>query len=475
MVVLLLNDHLFKQVWPGFVTGKLSDFAGLLVAPALPALLFRRRGDLAATVLTGVVFVLVKTTETGAEAATQAWTLVADPSRVLADPTDLLALPTLALAWWIRNRALDPQPGSARRRSLDPALKPARRGLEMFPARWRILVTVPLAVLAVTATSAAPLPPSAESVEVDKAGRIIVHVRNGSSPAWVSEDGGQTWAEGQYERIKSPQSAACVPGQGTRCYRVTSGRLAVEQSDDGGTTWGPSWSLSGDDRERLVRQHGGRADLRSVALAVQARPGGHTVVVANSQDGILVRDPSGAWRRVGWPGDDVHLDEVDLTPEMDLALFLAALMMFGGIGAGVRRRHRLYTGFAAMAATGFYLALLSWHGLFGIGLLMLLIGGLMALAGAMWCFVLVIIGKTEPTPVAVGLLAAPLVYATVYTPFYGWSTGTPGSYELAVVFAVLLTALVLFAGVAVIRRDARRTDSDAYTDPYTNADPYPHD
>ncbi|MFC4111623.1 hypothetical protein [Nonomuraea zeae] len=458
VVVLLLNDHLLKQVWPGFVTGKLSDVAGLVVAPALLALLFRRRADLAATVLTGVAFALVKCTETGAEAATQAWTLVAGPSRVLADPTDLLALPALALAWWVRRRTLEtssPAPetsGGGRRPS---------RSLGTFPARWRILVTMPMAVLAVTATSAAPPPPHAESVEVDKAGRIIVHVQNGSSPAWISEDGGHTWTEGQHEQVKSPQSAACVPGQATRCYRAARDHLGVEQSDDGGVTWGPSWPLSGDDRERLVRQHGDRADLRSVALAVQARPGGHTVVVANREDGILVRDPSGAWRRVGWPGDGAHAGEADLTPEMDLALFLAVSVMFGGIGAGLRRHHALYTGFAAAAATGFYLTLAGWHTLFGAGLSMFALGGLMVVAGVVGCFVLMIVGRTEPLPVAVGVLGAPLVYATVYTPFYGWSTGTPGSYQVAVALAVALTALVLLAGIMLIRRDARQTDPHA--------------
>lgn len=34
VLVLLINDHLLKHTWPGFVTGKLSDVAGLVVAPA---------------------------------------------------------------------------------------------------------------------------------------------------------------------------------------------------------------------------------------------------------------------------------------------------------------------------------------------------------------------------------------------------------------------------------------------------------
>ena len=32
LLLLLVNDHVLKQAWPGVVTGKLSDFAGLVVA-----------------------------------------------------------------------------------------------------------------------------------------------------------------------------------------------------------------------------------------------------------------------------------------------------------------------------------------------------------------------------------------------------------------------------------------------------------
>ena len=35
VVVLLLNDHLFKAAAPGLATGKASDFAGLLFFPLL--------------------------------------------------------------------------------------------------------------------------------------------------------------------------------------------------------------------------------------------------------------------------------------------------------------------------------------------------------------------------------------------------------------------------------------------------------
>ncbi|WP_433436044.1 hypothetical protein [Nonomuraea sp. CA-141351] len=445
--VLFVNDHLLKQAWPGFVTGKLSDVAGLVVAPALVALLFWRRADLAATVLTGVLFTLVKATETGAELASHAWTLVAGPSRVLADPTDLLALPALALAWWVR-----------------------RRSLESDSTRWRVIVTMPLAVLAVTATSAAPMP-HASSVEVD-GDRIIVHVRDGF--ARISEDGGVTWSESDaWSQEKRPlQSAACVPMHATRCYQVVPNRMAIEQSDDGGKTWGPSWALTGDDYERLNRRYSRGDGRASMALAVQARPGGHVVVVANGVDGILVRDVSGEWRRVGWPGSP-EIDAVDLSPERNVALFLAACMLFGGVGAGLSKFNRAYMGFAAAASLGVFTALTGWTATWSMNSdvdmapVLTLIGMIAALAGGVVCFVLALTGRARSVPVAVGALAAPLVYAGVYTPFYGWSQGTPDAYWVAVALAVLLTGLVVLGGAVLVRNDARR----AYLDGSSTSSP----
>ncbi|MFC7591115.1 hypothetical protein ACFQYP_51035 [Nonomuraea antimicrobica] len=435
MLVLLLNDHLLKPVWPGFVTGKLSDVAGLVVAPPLVALLCRRRADLAATVLTGALFTLVKTTETGAEAASHAWTYLAGPSRVLADPTDLLALPALALAWWVRGHSLR-HPSSA---------------------RWRVVVTMPLAVLAVTATSGMPLPPSAEAVEVDRGGRI--HVQTDGMTALASDDGGSTWSEVSGDRDRRGQSAQCVPGAATRCYQVVQGRMGVEQSDDGGRTWRPAWQLSADDQERVNRRHDRRGELRSMALGVQARPGGHVVVVANGLDGIVVRDTSGTWRHVGWPGAEPAA--VDVDREWRVAVFLAACMLFGGAGAGLRRYSRSYTGFALAACLGL-LPLLGtgpdfpFVGTEELGLYV--IGLLAVLTGTTVCFALAVAGRARPVPAAVGLLTAPLVYASAYLPFAGWAEGTPDSYWLATALAVLLTALVLLASAVAVRNDARRAN-----------------
>jgi hypothetical protein len=68
--VLLLNDHVLKQAWPGLVTGKLSDVAGLVVAPPVLGLLFGlflagRLAAAAAVLSTGAGFSLVKLTAAG--------------------------------------------------------------------------------------------------------------------------------------------------------------------------------------------------------------------------------------------------------------------------------------------------------------------------------------------------------------------------------------------------------------------------
>lgn len=130
--LLLLNDHALKAAWPGLLTGKLSDVAGLVVFPLVVVAAWetflvavrRWRGPIArplalAVVATGVTFTLVKTTPSGALAAgwllglgqwllslpihLVAGTPVAPvmPTAIVVDPTDLLALPCLAIAVWI--------------------------------------------------------------------------------------------------------------------------------------------------------------------------------------------------------------------------------------------------------------------------------------------------------------------------------------------------------------------------------------
>ena len=145
-----------------------------------------------------------------------------------------------------------------------------------------------------------------------------------------------------------------------------------------------------------------------------------------------------------------------------VALFLAACMLFGGAGAGLRQFTGVYTGFATAACLGL-LAVVGTDTDFpyvDTGTFPLALVGLAALLiGAVVCFVLAIGGRARPVPAAVGLLGAPLVYASVYLPFSGWAQGTPESYFVAAALAVLLTALVVAAGAVLIRNDARRANA----------------
>src|SRR6516225_7391004 len=75
LVLLVVNDHVLKAVRPGWVTGKLSDAAGLVLAPALFGVLLRvvwpripdRALAVVALAVTGTAFALVKSDEYAAE------------------------------------------------------------------------------------------------------------------------------------------------------------------------------------------------------------------------------------------------------------------------------------------------------------------------------------------------------------------------------------------------------------------------
>jgi hypothetical protein len=111
LVVLACNDHWWKfsNLLPAPVTGKLSDFAGMLVAPVLLAALVgvrRRSGLLAAHVAVGVVFTMIQLSRPFADVWSAAMGLVGMPWIITCDPTDLVALPALWIGMRVFPRAM---------------------------------------------------------------------------------------------------------------------------------------------------------------------------------------------------------------------------------------------------------------------------------------------------------------------------------------------------------------------------------
>jgi len=104
IAVFAFNEFILTAHHPGVLSGKLSDFAGLVFFPLILEVFGLGRKP--ATLLTGLGFTLVKTTPF----ATALWDLFFDTLyttlgwadgavNLIADPTDLLALVALLLPW----------------------------------------------------------------------------------------------------------------------------------------------------------------------------------------------------------------------------------------------------------------------------------------------------------------------------------------------------------------------------------------
>ncbi len=128
LALLIVNDHVLKGagVLPGWLTGKLSDFAGLIVAPVLIAAIARARRAAAragACALIAVGFVAIKLSPVAAGALERALALGHIHWRVWSDPTDLAALVVLPVAWWLSGRRSPTVPPvSARSRATERLL-----------------------------------------------------------------------------------------------------------------------------------------------------------------------------------------------------------------------------------------------------------------------------------------------------------------------------------------------------------------
>lgn len=166
LAVLVLNDHVLKgaSVLPEALTGKLSDFAGLVVAPVLLAVVLgvrRRRGWVASHVAVGVGFTAIQLSASAAQQWSAAMAAVGFPWHITRDVTDLVALPALALSLVVLH-------GAMRRR----VARPARRTAE--------LVAAGTGLVCCAATSPPPEPPQRPDLFTD----VYVH-NGGESPLVV--------------------------------------------------------------------------------------------------------------------------------------------------------------------------------------------------------------------------------------------------------------------------------------------------
>jgi hypothetical protein len=107
LALLALNDHVLKQggALPGWLTGKLSDFAGLYVAPALLATVLRTRSWRALALChlaVGAGFAAINLDPSCAAWCVRALARVGIHWRIVADAGDLIALPSVLASYhWL--------------------------------------------------------------------------------------------------------------------------------------------------------------------------------------------------------------------------------------------------------------------------------------------------------------------------------------------------------------------------------------
>ena len=232
IALLLLNDHVLKVISPSWVTGKLSDFAGLfffpfLVATVLSIFLTRlnlstRKIGLLAFGFSAIWFILIKTFQPVNLITVEIVSQVLNkPSQILLDPTDSIAVVAVIPAWmlWIQPR---------------------------FPSRTRPTAYIALIIGLLSVIATSPREWAVHSVtnlEYRNDGIVLAADKDGwgenSYPVAKSSDGGLTWERASdinnIEERGLPIKL-CSHADPNICFRVTKNGV-LEESYDNGTTW----------------------------------------------------------------------------------------------------------------------------------------------------------------------------------------------------------------------------------------------
>ena len=445
VALLILNDHVFKITHPGWVTGKLSDLAGLASFPLLVAVVVgpmaRRYTFAAAASVTAVGFVAIKTSVRANEAALGVMEAVlGTPSRMVVDSWDLLAMPAMYIAWAIWRRT--------------PAPEPTR------------LSVVAVAIAAAGSLATSPCMSAAVTGLSVTDGDLYAQQDGGTL---VSEDGGATWARSERQAGLDWNfgSEACL--EPDHCFRIAADHVSIEESFDQGRTWLTAYEYP-PGRIEFIRRSIQTCDDKPVdgrdIVAVQG-----SILVAMNGDGILRRSPDGAWAR-GVTGDTVPLSQTgaNIAGETSVVLSIGGLLALLATSSAHRRmgtRQMVVPKMVSawlMMAIGLLVAVVSWLAplvpVFGSGTA----GPTspVVLAPVLAAYLLIALSWRQavlfnPLPanrqgavlVCTGSLGATIVG---YGAFVAWSSGLIGRYQIALGVAVL--ALVL--GILAVREGESR-------------------
>ena len=293
LVALLLNDGLFKSLWPdSWVTGKLSDlawvvFASPLLAFVMSLFLSRRAFTRRATVLVSYVglpalYTAFNTFELVHDRILWGLSLVAGGTAGSPlDPTDSLVIPFgLGIAWWVWRR---------------PAVSSDRLRVRLA------LLTAGVATFATVATSYPPPDTGIKDVGVADNGMIVASGSNEDGPFhYRSGDGGLSWTPIHHATnikwggldVESPRGKFMI--QGSRILeRTVDGEWIVTYSAAYLQQEANVWI-----QDQSTTQFG---TLRSIgtnpySITYDARSG--NLAVAMGLQGILIGTSDSKWSRV---------------------------------------------------------------------------------------------------------------------------------------------------------------------------------
>ncbi len=442
LILLIANDRWFKAQWPGFVTGKLSDVVGPVVAAVLGAVMLERlvgeRGQKLhvpiACGAVGILMLTIKTSAAGAGFVESVLGLSGTAQSIVVDPTDLIGLAALAVVPAI---VRDPRPIA-----------------ESETVKMVVLATGAFACVATSETQN----PDYDAIAVQGDTITILESTLEESGRLVSIDGGETWT---YESFFEPSSVAegsegipvelntaqslCLSNDESICVRSAEG-FALDESRDGGRTWERVYEV--EPGAHLARQTFSEfADLTQGAGALAELEDG-SVVAIMGQLQPAVRSPDGEW-------------SPDVGSYRTPGPFVVAVVMLGAIvltsGAILFAVRRQVVGILTVIGA-LPIGLFAWSMWFindTLGLLVVSFGavslGVLALAAIGYVVSILSRNRKHPfSPRALAMFATPVLSAfLVVIPIVAWRFGIGTSLSAGLgAFVIACAAAIGFAVTA---------------------------